>query len=370
MGYAVGAARNVARVLSAAMLGLVCIGVTPEFANAQLRAATSRSGAGLHWEAPRREGGVGLRELWNTLTTPSKPGMVYPGALFFSKDGLIVYDHGEKRLHFLDSRSGRDLAQVGRGGSGPGEFNGRPAVFLGTYLSPTVVEWGTARTHRIEKRKLVSVRSPREREWWFEGCAWGPNRILRETVGARPARLGTGVVVADHVMLSLGDSARVLDSIPLPWERMTVLSPIVRQTYTRQLNDSLCAILPVYHREFAVAEPGKPLRLGLHVESLPEAKLHVAKEGEAQVNRVAAGARRGGIDAQVWRDLLLVLFVGQSDRKSRLLDMYDLATLTYRGSLALPHKTDRFVVRGDTLAAIAEIDLEPVVIAYLLRPAR
>lgn len=62
----------------------------------------------------------------------------------------------------------------------------------------------------------------------------------------------------------------------------------------------------------------------------------------------------------------MILFRGQTEFKSRILDAFERSTLSYRGSVLLPFEAMRMATRGDTLAVVGESDLEPVVAVFLL----
>ncbi len=311
---------------------------------------------------PRVSAPFSLRELWRT--TPAT--LLYPTDLHFARHGLLVYDHGDKSVHVLEARNGRQRGTIGRGGRGPGEFSGGPGVFLGTSSAPLVLEYGNSRMARIDGMRIESVRTFRGREWWFSGCTWGQGRVVRETTGAGTLRPGGEAVISDLLVFTVGDSSALVDSLPIPWSRLAGLERIVRQAQIRQLDDSTCVLLPLYHREFAVLRPGSKVQLGIHIEALPPAQLRSTKEGKAIAKSVAPGARRGGIDGRSWREHILILFVGQNGRYARVIDLYERRTLRYAGSIALPFPAERLAVSGDTLAVIGQVDLEPLVAAFLI----
>jgi hypothetical protein len=173
----------------------------------------------------------------------------------------------------------------------------------------------------------------------------------------------------DYFVSTTGERARVVDSIAAPWPRYRDLTFMVRQGRLRQIDDSTCALLPLYQREFALLAPGMAPRLGMHVEALPEAKSVEVRTRTGGSSSMAKGSKRGALDASGWRDLLLVLFQGTTPQKLRILDSYDRRTLAYRGSTLLPFDASKFAIHGDTMVVVGEVDDEPVVGAFLLSTA-
>lgn len=310
----------------------------------------------VQWPAPRRASSLQLRALWRSNRLPSFPALSYPSDLQFAEQGLAVYDYGEKRIHVIEVASGRPRFAVGRRGPGPAEFGDRPVWLFGTWSRPMAVEFSDGRITALVNDKLQTVRVSRERRW-ATGCAWGSDTVLLQTSGHE---------VFDYFVSTTGETARVVDSIAAPWPRHRALPFIVRQGPLRQADDSTCALLPLYEREFALISPNREAWLGMHIEPLPEAKELLEGNGKMRSSSLAKGARRGALDARLWRGFLLVLFQGTSDKRRRILDVYDRSTLSYQGSTLLPFEASRFATRGDTLVMIGENDDEPILAAYLL----
>lgn len=320
--------------------------------------ATQPGSQGTRWSAPRRDAGLALTILWRSDQIGSGAELLYPIDVQFSSVGLLVFDHGAKQIKAVDGASGRHRFVAGRGGSGPGEFSG-PVTFLGTWAQPMAVEFSVGRlTQVVRTGELRDVRVSHTSRW-ATGCTWGRDAILFQAAGHR---------THDYFVSTTGESAKTIDSLAMPWPRLLPLGFMARQAPLRQLDDSTCAMMPLYNREFGLFSRGEEPRLGTHVEELPPARSREASSGKMRVESVAPGAKPGGVDVRAWRDAILVLFAGQGRQRFRTLDIYSRNDLSYRGSVALPFEGTRIAVRGDTLAIVGEDDFSPVVAVFLLRP--
>lgn len=341
-------------LLAAVVLALVARPVAPVSATATSSAPLANQPP--KWTAPRRDAGITLRPLWRSDTQRGAATLTYPFDLVFAAQGLAIYDYGEKRVQVVDAATGRARFAVGRHGPGPGEFGDRAVTFFGPAARPLMVEAIDGRVAALEGEKLTPLRVPKEQRW-STGCQWGRDRLLLQVRG-----LGQH----DSYVVTTGDGARTVDSLPAPWPRHRTLPFLVRQAPLKQLDDSTCVYLPVYQQEFAIISPSAPPVTGTHIESLPEAREEVSGTSKRRVQSLAAGTKAGASDVAAWRDVMLVSFWGTSPHRHRVLDVYDRRTLAYRGSLLLPYQIDHIAVHGDTLAVTGEVEDEPVVGVFLL----
>lgn len=304
------------------------------------------------WDPPRREAAfkvVPVAEL-------NLEALLYPADLQLSESGLLVFDHGGHALRIVNLRTRSVVRSLGRQGSGPGEFT-NPAVFFGSRASPYLVEFSKGRVTRYFGDSLAVTRVASSGRW-ASGCTWAPGHLLLQTAG-HPEY--------DFFITSIGDSARITDSLALPWEAVRGRPFMERQASLRQLDDSTCAMLPLYQREFAIISPSKAAVLGVSPELLPPARLRVERSAKVRMESLT-GARPGALDAKAWRQLVLVLFGGTTRYKFRILDAFDRQTLQYQGSVRLPLEATRIAIRGDTLVALADRDGEPVLSVLRLLP--
>ncbi|MDP1861466.1 MAG: hypothetical protein Q8K82_22555, partial [Gemmatimonadaceae bacterium] len=275
-----------------------------------------------------------LRALWRSDRLATFPAIPYPIDVHFAQQGLAIYDFGEKRLHVVDAATGRERFAVGRRGYGPGEFGDRPVELLGGLSRMYAVEFSDGRVTTLVGEKLQSLRVSKEGRW-ATGCTWGSEQLLFQTSGHEKY---------DNFVTTMGEDARIVDSVAAPWPRHHALPFIVRQAQLRQIDDSTCALLPLYHREFAIISPTAEPKVGLHIEELPEAKAEESRTATTGSSGIGKGARSGAVDARTWRDYLLVLFEGTAINRLRTIDVYDRRTLMYRGSTLLPFEASRLAV--------------------------
>ena len=311
------------------------------------------------WTAPRRSAGLVPRLLWRNDSQSGKTSLLYPIDVQFSSAGLLVFDYGEMQVKVLDPASGALRRKLGGRGAGPGEFNG-PVQFFGTWAQPFGVQFGSLRItsfSSLESRAVAVASSG----LWGSACTRGKDTVLLQTSGDR---------THDYFLSTLGQGARVIDSLAVPWERLRALPFIVRQAGLRQLDDTTCAILPLYQKEFALLSASGQPTVGVHVEDLPTATAKISASDKRRVSSVARGSKPGAVDARAWRDAVIVLFLGTTRLKGRILDVFRRSDLTYRGSLTLPFEASRIAIRGDTLVAVGEDDADPVVAAFLLERMR
>lgn len=291
------------------------------------------------WAAPRRSAQLALRSLWRHDSENGKLEFLYPAEVQFSSSGLLVFDYGEKHIKVLNAANGSLRRVAGRKGSGPGEFNG-PITLFGTWSRPMAVEFSVGRVTSLSEPSLIPVSVARSGRW-ATGCAWGEDQILFQAFRHNKY---------DNFVSTVGENARIVDSVALPWPRLLALPFIARQAGLRQLDDTTCAVLPLYHQEFGVLTTSGVATLGMHIEELPPAVGKVEASGNSRISSIARGAKRGGIDARAWRDAIVVLFVGVTPLRGRILDVFSRANLRYRGSIELPFEASRIAIKATPLS--------------------
>ncbi len=303
---------------------------------------------------PRRPMRTTLQLMWRTDRSSGAARLLYPFDVHSGPEGILIFDYSERTVIALSASTGREVFRVGRRGSGPGEFAGQ-ATWFGSDAAPHLVEHGTNRVTALLGRTLTSVAIAPGR--WTSGCRWGVDQML--------LRRGSPAM-HDLFVTTVGASARIVDSVAAPWPHIQREHMLVRQSFLKQVDDSTCALLPAYFKEFAILVPGKPARLGEHREPLPPARAIVNTQGKNWSASFAPGARGGAMDMRAWRDYLVVLYEGSTRNRRRLLDFYRRGSLDYAGTVLLPLETSRFAVRGDTLVALCEDDGVPIVATFLL----
>lgn len=308
--------------------------------------------------APRRAFAGTLARLWESEPSDYDSLLIHPVDVLFSRYGLLVLDIGDRQIRVFDGATGKHRRTVGREGGGPGEFT-IPLSLLGSYDRPLAFDTRQRRLTVLfdSGGEPYTLPFPKDRRW-LSTCALDTVR----TFGIIASDPGPDYFVVE--------GERFADSTFAPWERLRGEHFMARQGSIRQLDDSTCAVLPVYQPEFAVYARGQYV-LGRTVEDLPPAQVEVTESADGKSRRASfTTATAGSSDAHAWRDQVIVLFAGKTKQRNRLLDFYRRTDLAYTGSIALPFETHRFAVRGDTIAVAGVRDDYPAVAVFLIRATR
>jgi hypothetical protein len=307
---------------------------------------------------PRRPFAASLALRWQVPDSTDDSEILLPAYISFSTLGLLVSDASERAIFTLNSATGEVLSRRGRYGRGPLEFV-RPPLLVGSYDSPMVFEAPVGRVHRLGGTSESATDHVARTRPWQSACVLGDGSFFLQAA-ARP----TG---AAFYRSNAGSPAGETESIEHPIVRLRSVGWFARQTRVTQLDDETCALLPSFHQEFAVVGTDGRTTVAFAVESLPPAEMHVSGNGGPGTRySMKRGAARGASDAHAWRGFIVLLFQGRSPLRGRLLDIYSRADLSYRGSLVLPFRAERFAVRGDSLAVIGERDGIPVVAGFII----
>jgi hypothetical protein len=304
---------------------------------------------------PRRAAALSLVEIWR-VGGPDDPGeLVQPVHLFASHLGVMVSELDGAHVRVYSARDGGLTDTIGRYGFGPGEF-GRVPQLLGSFDQPMAFEGANARLSLLSRGQPPKTSRVASGRSWVTACALEPGRILLQVTGWNDD---------GYVVSTVGDSARVIDSLAHPFAELRDVLPIARQASLHQVDDSTCAILPGYAQRFAVLRSGR-LTFGDGIEPAPIPA--AAQEGEGVGSRrgIASGTRPTNQSAASWNGRLLLLHNGRTALRRRLVDIY-ASDLRYESSLALPFDATYIAVLGDTLFALGEVEDEPVLAAFVLR---
>lgn len=284
--------------------------------------------------------------------------LTQPVALSTSRRGVLVSELDGARIRVFDSRTGREIDSIGRYGLGPGEF-GRVPVLLGTYANPLAFEGPSGRLSAlgVEGEPVTSRVATGRR--WTTACRQADDRILLQFVGWDDD---------GYWVSTMGEQATLVDSFPHPIPELQSVLPVGRQAPLHQVDDSTCAILPAYGRQFALLRSGR-ITLATGVEDAPVPQVIDPGRGRGNSRRVAAGVRSTHLAASSWRERTLVLYAGSTSYRERLVDVYD-SNLSYESSLVLSFDTQFIAVAGDTLFVLGEKGDEPLLAAFLMREKR
>lgn len=308
------------------------------------------------WPRPRRAAAVTARALWSLNADGMLNVAEFPLGIKFAKQGLIVYDQAVPRLVILDGANGRVRFTAGRRGSGPGEFTGKPVAISGTWSAPFTVEFGTGRVMALVDRQLKKIEVA-DQLWTGFGCSLGSDGLLLQKGGAG---------AYDLYVVRPGSRGEIEDSVAYPWARSISPWLVVRQTRQIQLGEDGCLLLPWYSDDIGIIQWKRAPLVRRQIEPYPEAQADVQAAGKSRRIGLALGTKPAAIAASPWRDKILVLFRGRTDRHHRIIDIYSRGNLAYQGSLLLPTVASDISVSGDTLAVLAEVEDEPVLNVYLL----
>ena len=264
--------------------------------------------------------------LVRTIVGPDGDELLKPGSLVATSSGqLALFDFGAMELRAF-SLDGHQLWRTGRQGSGPGEFRNAMDVKVRPNGDITVLDMGNRRitalssTGRLKRTIPLSFSSSRfipladttrygltaedSGAFWsavnmhgdvVERGAAPPGIALQHTLAkeAFTSPVGTGSVVTFRwsnkfaILNATGSIASVVDGIePLPFPAIT----------------------------------SYPMKVGKFT---------------GQVSRVAPRAVRGALSVTSDGQHIFILFAGATDKRGRLIDVYNAATGTYVGSQLL-----------------------------------
>ncbi|MDP1861462.1 MAG: hypothetical protein Q8K82_22535, partial [Gemmatimonadaceae bacterium] len=96
---------------------------------------------------------------------------------------------------------------------------------LGGLSRMYAVEFSDGRVTTLVGEKLQSLRVSKEGRW-ATGCTWGSEQLLFQTSGHEKY---------DNFVTTMGEEARILDSVAAPWPHHHSLPCIVRQAQLRQI---------------------------------------------------------------------------------------------------------------------------------------
>lgn len=305
---------------------------------------------------PRRPASIDVEPLW-TVGGPADPGrFIQPIRVAASRLGVLVSELDGARVLVLDSRAGRLIDTIGRFGLGPGEF-GRVPTLLGSYDRPLAFEGENGRLSLlVPDADPITSRVASGRRW-ISACAIDESHVILQYSGWDDD---------GYWISTIGEDAALVDSFSYPIPELLATLPLGRQAPLNQVDDSTCAILPAYGRQFAVYRRGR-IQVGVGVEEAPIPQVVDPGRGVGNIQRLADEVRSTHLKIGGWRGRLMVLYWGTSVHRGRLLDLYD-ANLKYESSVVLPFKAEDIAVSGDTLFVLGERDDEPILAAYLLRP--
>lgn len=307
---------------------------------------------GVRYEAPRYSSSVSLQAEW-LVGGPAEPGrLIQPVSLMAAELGVLVSERDGNQVKVFSARDGALIDALGRDGLGPGEF-GRVPQLLGMMNRPLAFEGPNGRLSALDLGRAPETSSVARTQTWRTACAVDRDLILLQYSGWER----DGFFVS-----TVGDSARIIDSIAYPFSDLIGVAPLARQASLQQMDDTSCAVLPAYAGSFAVVT-GATVKVGAGIEEIPTPRVVESRVDAGVRRRLADDVRASNLSAATWRGKVLILFYGRSRHRGRLVDVYS-AKLAYEGSFLLPWRARFIAVRNDILYVLGEDADEPVLAAF------
>lgn len=308
----------------------------------------------VRYEAPRYPSSIALQAEWS-VGGPADPGrLIQPLSLMAADLGVLVSELDGNRVIVFSRRDGSLIESLGSSGLGPGEF-GRVPQLLGMSNRPLAFEGPNSRISVLGLGKAPQTSNVARARAWRTACAVDRDRVVLQYSGWDQ----DGFFVS-----TLGDSARIVDSIAYPFEELIGVAPLARQASLQQMDDTSCAVLPAYAGHFAVLT-GTSVKVSTGIEKVPTPQVVESTVDAGRRRRLADDVRASNLSATAWRGRVLILFHGRSRLRGRLVDVYS-AKLTYQGSLLLPWRARFIAAKDEHLYVLGEDADEPVLAAFRL----
>lgn len=308
----------------------------------------------VEYEAPRYPSSIELQAQWS-VGGPSDPGrLIQPLSLMAADLGVLVSELDGNQVRIFSARDGSLVDSLGRNGLGPGEF-GRVPQLLGMSNRPLAFEGPNGRISALGRGRAPETSNVARTQTWRTACAVDRDRVVLQYSGWEQD---------GYFVSTLGDSARIVDSIAYPFPELIGVSPLARQASLQQMDDTSCAVLPAYAGSFAVLAGGS-VKVGTGIEPVPTPRVVESKLDAGVRRRLADDVRASHLSAATWRGRVFILFYGRSRFRGRLVDVYS-AKLVYEGSMLLPWRARFISVKNDNLYVLGEDGDEPVLAALRL----
>lgn len=257
------------------------------------------------------------------------------------RDQVYALDLYANRVIAFDTL-GHPLWSTGRQGDGPGEFRGPQTLEL----------------------------APDGRIWVFDPDAGrltvlSPNGEPLETIlltGLPATPSDITVLAPDSILVAVGrqpepfwildGSGHVRTRLPHPMGLFKETDPFARQMWIASDPASPAwAAGFIMTNGFVTFRGSEPAAWGWYPEPIqpPEVVRSRTSEGERTVSttRLATAPTIGALDLVVTDSTVLVLFSGRSERRFRIIDVYNLDDGAYRGTIPLPWPAATMARYGD-----------------------
>lgn len=287
--------------------------------------------------------------LERTIAGTGGDELLMPGSIAATSRGeLAVFDYGAMEVRTF-SRDGKPLWREGRKGAGPGEYR--------NIMDLKVRANGEFALLDMANRRITAL---------------SPNGKVRRTI---PIKLSSSrfVAVADTNVYTLAgdDSVTLWNSISLngePVRRMPVPGSLIarhaiaREQFSAALGERSVMAYRWSDKILVLQRDGSVESIidGIEPIMLPDVRKYPAKYGNftGTVARVDPKATPATLFVATHGHQIFVLFAGASDKRGRIIDVYDADTQRYSGSYLLPVAAQELVVLPD--GAIATLRMEPI----------
>lgn len=261
------------------------------------------------------------------------------------------------------------------------------------------------------RRKVARLTADGEIEWWYGGPGRGPDEFMhvrdiergpngklwtldvenaRLTVLDRSGRAIARVPIRDVaqpdalvplteeavVLVTLSQqhplvlidagTGRVLERFGLPWAGYERVHPLAAQMTAAGGADSFVVAFSIGNGFFTFRGREALPYFGTFVEHTPFPRVVTVREGNTRTTGFERKPIFSAYEIDIDSGRLYVLFVGSTEDRYRILDIYDLTTGGYLHSLKLPRSVSSIAVSGDRVYG-AYADPYPTVVAWRWR---
>lgn len=200
----------------------------------------------VEYESPRYPSGIALQAEWSVGGTADPGRLIQPLSLMATDLGVLVSELDGNQVKIFSARDGALVDALGRDGLGPGEF-GRVPQLLGMSNRPLAFEGPNGRISVLGRGRAPETSSVARTQTWRTACAMDRVQVVLQYSGWEQ----DGFFVS-----TLGDAARIVDSIAYPFPELLGVSPLARQASLQQVDDTSCAVLPAYAGSLAILARG------------------------------------------------------------------------------------------------------------------
>lgn len=262
---------------------------------------------------------------------PSVDPPVLSTGSFAGMDGSVyMIDHSEPRVTAFDW-SGEVSWSFGRHGSGPFEFRHLTDLQLDASGNIWVAD--------VKLGRVTKISPSGEGEAMYN--VPGVNRVLPLSNG-----FFLGLFTTEFAQLR-DEEGNLLSHVRWP-STLNEVAPMAREVRVSGGRFSAGALVAFHYSGtlLGIAIEGEEVTVTVRqgIESIPFPEVLTVPVGQYAVTRVEPQALLAATGLAHDSTYYYVLFEGRAEHGGRLVDLYDLATMTYKGSILLPQRVERIGV--------------------------